>query len=155
MADFTDPAFRKHLENLVEDLRVFEKKDKRRRQVDYSNKMDFHALRDEQSISFREQIILAINEDIKSKVAIRKRFSTFYIRFLSVVMTLTFYVILDPISMLLGRPSFYSDALKIFLVGTFFGTLFTAFMVMLKYGFTAEKQMLELFDLIGNESERG
>lgn len=148
MVDFADSSFRKTLE----DLRASDGNQANGFQDRHSDRMHFHALRNQQSLSFREKIILAMNEDIKSKAAIRKRFSSFYILFLTVVTSLIFYVIIDPSSLLLGRSGFYSDTLKITLVGTFFATLFSAFFSMVKYGFTAEKQMIELFDLIGNEN---
>lgn len=154
MVDFTDPSFRKNLANLIEDLRADGQRETNG-SVNDSNKMSFHDLRDQQSISFREEIIVAISEDIAGKAAIRKRFSTFYIWFLTCVTMLIFYIIIDPINMLSKQSSFYSDTLKIALVGTFFATLLSAFMAMVKYGFTAEKQMIELFDLIGNEPSKG
>lgn len=148
MVDFSDSSVMEKLG----DLRDLNRKEADGFQINHSDKMNFHVLRNQQNISFREKIILAINEDIESKAAIRKRFSSFYILFLTVVTSLIFYVIIDPINMLLGRTSFYSDIVKITLVGTFFATLFSVFFSMVKYGFTAEKQIIELFDLIGNEN---
>lgn len=148
MINFANSSFRENLEN----LRASDGNQVNGFQDRHSDQMRFHALRNQQSLSFREKIILAMNEDIESKASIRKHFSSFYILFLTVVTTLIFYVIIDPSSLLLGRAGFYSDTLKITLVGTFFATLFSAFFSMVRYGFTAKKQMIELFALIGKEN---
>ena len=90
----------------------------------------------------------ALEEDISSRKRVRKCLLEFYIAFTSVVTLSTFWVIIDPVSVVRDRQSYYPLSLKITLATTFLVNVLAIIIIMVKYAFSSdtEKKLLQSFD---------
>ena len=109
-----------------------------------------------QDIEFRNKIMGALEEDISSRKRVRKCLLEFYIAFTSVVTLSTFWVIIDPVSVVRDRQSYYPLSLKITLATTFLVNVLAIIIIMVKYAFSSdtEKKLLQSFDGVGNYKVR-
>lgn len=102
-----------------------------------------------QNFELREKYILAVSKDIKSRKRVRGRLLSFYIWFTIIVTACIFFVVVDPVRLLSGRPSFYPLSLKILLCGTFFANMISIIVLMIKYFFAPIDNFMNAFRDLG------
>ncbi|GAA6113982.1 hypothetical protein [Apilactobacillus apinorum] len=104
-----------------------------------------------QSIEIRDSYHGAIQESIKFQSSLRKKLSTFFIVYISIVTIVILLIIVDPIALIRNVPSYYSNEVKLMLLGAFFANIISVLVIMVKYSFEPSDKFIEAINKIGNQ----
>lgn len=104
-----------------------------------------------QSIEIRDSYHGAIQESIKFQSSLRKKLSTFFIVYISIVTIVILLIIVDPIALIRNVPSYYSNEVKLMLLGAFFANIISVLVIMVKYSFEPSDKFIEAINKIGHQ----
>lgn len=104
-----------------------------------------------QIIDIRDSYHGAIQESIKFQSSLRKKLSIFFIVYISIVTIVILLIIVDPIALIRNVPSYYSNEVKLMLLGAFFANIISVLVIMVKYSFEPSDKFIEAINKIGHQ----
>lgn len=103
-----------------------------------------------QNIEIRDSYHDAIQQSIKFQSSLRKQLSFFFIGYISIVTLIIFFIIIDPVALYRKVNSYYSDGIKLMLLGAFFANIVSVLVIIVKYSFEPSDKFIEAINKIGN-----
>ncbi|CAI2613468.1 hypothetical protein AKUH3B101J_09160 [Apilactobacillus kunkeei] len=104
-----------------------------------------------QIIDIRDSYHGAIQESIKFQSSLRKKLSIFFIVYISIVTIVILLIIVDPIALIRNVTSYYSNEVKLMLLGAFFANIISVLVIMVKYSFEPSDKFIEAINKIGHQ----